>query len=352
MDNPFYSFWSVGFECADHRDHEGRRRDMLAATGHQHEQVATDYAALAALNIFTVREGLGWGRPDFVRTEHLWHVRDAAAQHGIQIIWDLCHYGFPDGVSPLDPDFTGRFVAYVMGVRRQIRQYQPTGPLPLTLINEVSWLAHFGACEHGTVPYAPGAAGHIKYCLMRAYIAAARALKNADPAVVIVSSEPLEYVAGCQIGHGAQWGAMDALTGRFWPELGGHPDLLDIVGLNYYPSHQRHAHGGHFEPRPLRALLGEAADRYERPVFLAETGACGEARPGWIRYVANEAQAALDAGIPLLGVCLYPVLDGLWSCDTHCPNSGLFDAPGGDWRERALHEPTAAALREAQLLTA
>ena len=67
------------------------------------------------------------------------------------------------------------------------------------------------------------------------------------------------------------------------------------------PSHPLH--------RPVREMLHEVYDRYRRPVFIAETGIEGDARPSWLRYIGQEARAAAAAGVELEGLCLYPIID-------------------------------------------
>ena len=46
----------------------------------------------------------------------------------------------------------------------------------------------------------------------------------------------------------------------------------------------------------------------------------------WLNEVARECRLAIDRGVPLEGVCLYPILDRFdWEDCTHWHNSGLFD---------------------------
>ena len=61
--------------------------------------------------------------------------------------------------------------------------------------------------------------------------------------------------------------------------------------------------------RPLRKLLRTAYQRYGRPFALTETSHPGMDRPAWWRMIAEECAAVLRAGLPLQGVCLYPIID-------------------------------------------
>jgi len=99
--------------------------------------------------------------------------------------------------------------------------------------------------------------------------------------------------------------------------------------------------------------LKEVYERYRRPIFIAETSHYGIGRAPWLDEVARECRAAIDMGVPLEGVCLYPILDRFdWEDCTHWHNSGLFDMlpdARGHYR-RVLNREYAEALRRAQAL--
>src|ERR1700748_1344283 len=61
--------------------------------------------------------------------------------------------------------------------------------------------------------------------------------------------------------------------------------------------------------RPLRLLLVDVWKRYGKPIILWETSAEGSNLDNWLAYVAHEVQSAQDAGVPVLGICIYPVMD-------------------------------------------
>jgi len=96
----------------------------------------------------------------------------------------------------------------------------------------------------------------------------------------------------------------------------------------------------HPEYRPLSQLLADVHRRYQRPIFLAETGIEGDVRPAWLRVVGHEVAQARRAGVPVEGICLYPVTDYPgWEDDRHCPTGllGYVDADGS----RPVFEPLA-----------
>jgi hypothetical protein len=140
----------------------------------------------------------------------------------------------------------------------------------------------------------------------------------------------------------SQFEAWDMLSGATAPELGGQPRYLDLLGVNFYHDNQWEHPGGrkiawHIHPRdprwvPFNRLLLEAYERYRRPIFVAETSHVGSGRAEWLREMSQELCLALDAGVPVQGICLYPILDRFdWDDPTHWHNSGLWElVPNGD----------------------
>ena len=138
------------------------------------------------------------------------------------------------------------------------------------------------------------------------------------------------------------------LVGRLWPQLGGDERYLDVLGVNYYPNNQWVLDGPTLQRddpryRPFRDLLREAWERYGRPLVVAETGSQDDARAEWLRYIAGEVRAARREGVPVGGICLYPILNYPgWDDDRHC-QSGLWGYPGPGGH-RDIHVPLAQEL--------
>ena len=104
----FNTFFMGGFECADHINRSGSRVNLLKETQHD-IRCYEDYENLAAIGIKTVREGICWSSVDtnssfFNFSNVLVRIR-AAEKYGIQQIWDLIHFGYPDDLSPTHPSF-------------------------------------------------------------------------------------------------------------------------------------------------------------------------------------------------------------------------------------------------------
>ena len=79
-------------------------------------------------------------------------------------------------------------------------------------------------------------------------------------------------------------------------------------------------------------------------MMVAETGTEGWRRGPWFDYVAAEVARARNRGVPVEGICLYPIADHPgWDDDRMCPNGlvGPHPAP------RSVHEPLHAAVQRA-----
>ena len=96
-------------------------------------------------------------------------------------------------------------------------------------------------------------------------------------------------------------------------------------------------------------MLAEVHARYRRPLMISETGAEGVNGPGWLRYVGGEVRTAMRRGVPIEGLCIYPIMDYPgWQDDRHCP-AGLIRLDDA-YRTRTVDPEMALALDEQALL--
>lgn len=138
----FGSYFMGGFECSTHRTLEGNRLDVIAATQHD-VQARQDYQLCRAAGIKAVRESARWPILDCDGTLHLDGVRELARmgrEEGVLQVWDLMHYGYPDGLDPFSGEFTARFVAFARAIAGIVRE-ETEGPTWYTPINEISYTA-------------------------------------------------------------------------------------------------------------------------------------------------------------------------------------------------------------------
>lgn len=320
----FASFFQAGFECSSHRRRDGVRLDLIRATGHD-KHVQQDYRLCRRLGFSTLRDGLRWHLIEKSPGKYDWSswlpALEAAERTGVQIIWDLFHYGSPDHVDQAAGDFPERFTEFAVAAVEFQQSISSRPPLvcPLNEINFMSW-----AVEVDYFPrVGPPEVGWFKRQLVRTAIGAAQAIRNRWPNAALVWAEPVVHIAPrshrraevrvAEAARQGQFEAYDWITGRAEPELGGNPSLVDLVGLNFYPHNQWFYDDGptipmgHHEYRPLANMLLEVADRYGKPIFLSETGAEGSAKPSWLHYVCNEVRDAMDRGAVIEGICWYPI---------------------------------------------
>jgi hypothetical protein len=375
--NPFQSYWMGGFECSDQLNSSGDRVDFLHITDH-FDQLDQDYKNLKLFGIETVREGIRWSQVEKIPYQYDFStvkiMMEVGNHNNIQQVWDICHFGFPDDLSPLHPHFTKRFTAVCAAFAKFHRRHSPHKTLIVTPINEVSFISWLGGDVAGTSPFAIGNGWNVKYALMRAYIQGIYAMKKVDPLVRILTTEPLvnivppesatdSDVAAAAEQHENQFQALDILGGYICPELGGSPELLDLLGFNFYYNNQwvlgLHAFlpwlNEENDPRwtPLSKLLTDAYDRYKRPIVLTETSHPREDRPKWVKFIAQECNKVLSLNIPFFGICLYPIIDRPdWDNLHDWHHSGLWDdeTDEGGSSNRTLNEPYAKALLEVQEL--
>jgi len=319
----FASFFQAGFECSSHRRRDGVRLDLIRATGHD-KHVLQDYRVCRQLGFRTLRDGLRWHLIERSPGRYDWSswlpALEAAEAVGVEIIWDLFHYGSPDCIDQGAPDFPERFTEFAVAAIEVQQSVSNRPPLvcPLNEINFLSWAVDDGYFP----PVGPGQHGWFKDQLVRTAISAAKAIRERWPHATIVWAEPLIHIAPHDRRRATVRAAKENLQGMYeaydWimglarPELGGDTSLVDVVGWNFYPHNQWYFQGptipmGHHEYRPLADMLIETAERYGKPIFLSETGAEGSAKPSWLHYVCSEVRDAMDRGADVRGICWYPI---------------------------------------------
>jgi beta-glucosidase/6-phospho-beta-glucosidase/beta-galactosidase len=381
----FQSFWMGGFECSTHRlprrkalgRFAGQRLDLISSTKHD-EFALEDYTRLKQVGIRTARDGVRWHLIEKSRFRYdfssLLPMLRAARETKTQVIWDLFHYGWPDGLNIWGAAFIERFARFARATA-EVMLAETGGPIYVTPVNEISFVAWGGGDAGFLNPFAKKRGPELKAQLVRASIAAIEAVREVDPHARICHAEPIihiavdpdypEEAAAAEGYRMSQFQAFDMIGGRLCPELGGRPEYLDLLGVNYYsnnqwihqdphtPSSRRRKDvllpPSHPLHRPVREMLRVVYDRYRRPMFIAETGIEGDARPSWLRYIGQEARAAAAAGVEIEGLCLYPIIDYPgWGDDRHC-YSGLWGYADDEGR-REIYEPLAQELAHQQQL--
>ena len=333
-DGLFPTFFLSGFECSTFVWKEGGRRDLNAEIQH-YGHADEDYAMLPTLGIGVAREGIPWPLVDRGDGDYDFTAIDgflaAQRRHRVLPIWDLCHYGYPDGLDPLGDAFTERFAAYARAAARYVAERANHGPLFFTPVNEPTFWGYMGGEWGWAAPFGRDADYRRRFtvALARADIAAVKAIREDFPHARMVHIDPLIWVvaprdrpdqaeAAQRESYEDAYLAWDVVSGLKHPELGGSPEILDIIGLNNYSFGQMEyrSPGPHaaLEPgddriRPLCDLIEEAWAKYRRPCIVAETSGLGGGRPDWLNDIVGESLAAVKRGVDLHGICLFPAID-------------------------------------------
>jgi beta-glucosidase/6-phospho-beta-glucosidase/beta-galactosidase len=367
----FRSFFFAGFECATGYNRHGQWIDQIAAT--QHDRFAReDYRLLRECGLMAARDGVRWplidrgGRYDF---SSLRPRLEAAREHDVEVIWDLFHYGYPDDLDLFSEAFPRRFAEYCHAAARYISA-RTDGVCYFTPINEPSFFSWAAGDAGLFAPHRTGRAWDLKVNLACAAIHGIDAIRDACPDARIVNVDPICRVvappdrpdledAAYQFNTDLVFQSWDMICGRILPELGGSREHLDIPGINYYWTNQWDITtvGTPLEPDdpravPLRDLVRTIWERYGGDLLITETAHRDEMRPVWVRELAGECEALLDEGVPLRGVCLYPIL-GMpeWHTPDEWTRMGLWDlVPQSPTLGRVLCEPMWKALCEARRL--
>ena len=368
----FPTFFLSGFECSTFRWKDGARRDLADETKH-YAHVDEDYRILAEYGFGVAREGVPWpfvdkGQGyDFSAVEPFLQAQE---RHKVLPIWDLCHYGYPDHLDPFREGFVEAFAAYA---RAAAEHLVPRSPAPhfFTPINELTFFGYMAGEWGWAAPYGKDRESRyrLRRVLVEASIRGIQAIREVAPEARIVNIDPLVNVVPprdrpdfAEAAHRETWDdaffSWDVLSGKKLPELGGAPEILDIVGANNYSFGQMEywEKGPHaaLEPDddrilPVKDLVKRIWDRYGRPMIIAETSGLKGGRNEWLKDIMEESLAAVREGMDLHGICLFPLADMPdWHTGEWLQN-GFCDLVGPDLR-RVPEKDTAAELRRRQRL--
>jgi beta-glucosidase/6-phospho-beta-glucosidase/beta-galactosidase len=370
----FPTFFLSGFECSTFKWRDGSRRDLVREIQHT-AHAREDYQLLRRLGIGVAREGIPWPMVDRGRRydfSALDPLIDAMNEAQVVPIWDLCHYGYPDDTDPFMEPFAERFAAYCQAAAEYVAP-RVRGPHYFTPINEITYFSFIGGQWGWVAPYRTSREDRfrLREALCRADIAGVHAIRRViadarmvhiDPLVQVVAPRDrpdLEEEARRE-SYDDTFLSWDILAGMQHPELGGSPEVLDIVGTNCYSFGQmEYREGGKGPHKPLRPdddrikplceLLALVWERYRRPMIIGETSGLEGGRAAWLDDVMQESLAAVNQGIDMHGICIFPAVEmpdwntGLWLRNGIC--DVVFE---GDDLKRIPHQPFVDALRRWQ----
>jgi hypothetical protein len=253
--SPFKSVMLAGFDSASYRPRRGGRVDLAIATGHD-RFAALDYARARALGIRTVRESARWPiveqRPWRYDFSVLLPWLRAARQLDMEIVWTLLDGSAPDDIPVMRPMLVRRLALFARAFARFLRDETDRAPciVPVDQITARAWL---GGELARAEPYLEERGFELQAQLVCAAIAAADAFRHVLPEARILCVEPLFHVApapdrpedlDAALTAGARrFVVLDMPCGRAWPQLGGDPRHLELLGVTVYPHSQWYYRG-------------------------------------------------------------------------------------------------------------
>lgn len=133
----------AGFECSTHRRKDGTRLDLIAATRHD-IHAAADYRRAARDGLRSARDGLRWhlieARPGVYDWSSWLPQLRGARDAGVQVVWDLWHYGTPDWLDIWSPEFPDALARFATAAARVHAAETDVAPFWCPL-NEISFYA-------------------------------------------------------------------------------------------------------------------------------------------------------------------------------------------------------------------
>jgi beta-glucosidase/6-phospho-beta-glucosidase/beta-galactosidase len=325
--------------------------DEFALT-HHYQYFREDLARVKGLGVRAMRYGMPWYKAEPQKGKFDWdwidRALDAAAATGVEIIFDLMHYGVPLWLDNqfLNTDYEKHVADWGAAVARRfgdrIRYFTP--------FNEPLVCSDFVGLRGMWPPYLRGHDGQVKIIrnIARGMTLTIEAIRAERPGAIMVNVDAAGEVlpATPDLAEAAAFETektfvtTDLVLGMVGPDhrlrdwllthgmtesdLLWHldrPQQLELIGTNYYPetSQQQLArHGGELVRRPLS---GRAAgmknsvrqfwERYRRPVIVTESSLNGtvEERGRWLAEAVAAVRDIRAEGLPLVGFTWFPVFD-------------------------------------------
>ena len=139
------------------------------------------------------------------------------------MIWDLCHWGWPDDLDIWEPAFIDRFARFARAAAQVVRDETDTIPFYVP-VNEISFWSWAGGSLAYINPLATGRGNELKAILVQSRDRGHRGGAQVDPRARIVHAEPAIHVVprsdrpqdieAARHYTLAQFEALDLLSGR------------------------------------------------------------------------------------------------------------------------------------------
>jgi beta-glucosidase/6-phospho-beta-glucosidase/beta-galactosidase len=374
--------WVVGEEGSDPMvlsDGVPFRQDQYAQSGH-YDHVEDDLRSIADLGVNIVRYGVPWRLTEPEPGQYDWSMWDRAlagcAEHGVEPIIDLVHFGLPDHFSgfadPLWVDSFSRYVEAFLDRYPEPRWFTPINEPAVTADNSGLW-----GQWNDRLSSRPDHARILTNIVLASLEALARI--RSDRGGWWIGSEgflvPVAVVPKAEDSveklRAWTWLVWDLHFGRDLVEDNAKyletvdDAVLDrirslavtdrvIAGLDFYPS-SVYAFGGDAPEWSVQERVNFALvefrrwhDRYDVPFWIAETSNLSlgvEDQIPWLHSMANGLDELRSDGLPVRGLCWYSRGDQFdWQSELVNPKGEVTEVGLFDVHRQA--RPVAAAFAE------
>jgi beta-glucosidase/6-phospho-beta-glucosidase/beta-galactosidase len=350
-----------GFESTFLPAHD---RDIFETTEHD-LRWKDDLALLRRDGVRRLRYPIRWHRIEKEEGVYDWSETDTVMGYlrdeDFRPIVDLVHHtSYPlwlvEGFA--DPRFGEAYLRYA-------REFALRYPWveEYTLFNEPFSTLFLAGHEAIWPPYASGLKGFIDLVanVLPALAAASTMYRELLPAARHVWVDTCEHHTGSDesgrayaaMANDRRFLVLDAFLGRGYDrdselgaaldEVGGERLLaitggsVDVLGLDYYAHCQWNfsIDGGSAPtptPVPFADLIYQYWTRYGLPCMVTETNVRGHTsdRATWLKYILEQCEEAQARGVPVQGICWFPVVDStdwdslLFRCDGHIDPVGVY----------------------------
>jgi hypothetical protein len=360
--------WAVGEEGSDPlvlADGVPYRQDQFAQSGH-YSHVDDDLRSIAALGITIVRYGVPWRLSEPEPGRYDWTIWDRAlarcAEHGLEPVVDLLHFGLPDSFSGFaDPRWVDSFSRYVEAFLHRYRE-----PRWFTPINEPGVTAENSGCLGMWNDRLASRRDHARI-LTNIVLANLEALARirGDRQGWWIGSEGFPVPVAVEPQADADVRALRAWAWLVWDlhfgrdpvaESARYLDCVDatllerirslavtdrvIAGLDFYPTSVIPVGGAapewsiHERVAFALAEFRRWHDRYDVPFWVAETSNLSlgiDDQIPWLLSLTEGLRGLRNDGLPVRGLCWYSRGDQFdWQSELVDPKGavtevGLFD---------------------------
>jgi hypothetical protein len=330
---------------------------QLEMTGHA-EQLESDYKLFREeFGLRLYRDGAWLNRSFQGPGRYDWSYLDrlATVSNG-EVTLSLCHYEWPRWLEASEI-WNGRVVDLMAEFSGQVaRRYRGRFAGYIPVVESGYWTAMM--TDWGR--WWPARQGDTKvgwwkmYAIVgRMLTAIARAVREADPDVPIALSEPWAWHPHVSLFDQSR--PFATLLGRPDPvakreigtdQLGGRPDLMQVIGLNFY-NNWGVDHGW-----PLSRLLLEARRQFpDQRIVMGETGNCHFSEchtvEGWLRLLDEQVEEANRQGAKIEAVTWAPILTlGDFDWGKPAPGAWVSWDPDDPARTRRWEPEVARVVRE------